>query len=548
MSITLDNSDFQCLQDQLLDLKSKNYELAEKTRRSQADFEAAKAKICSLQLKLEEQERDFQVTTTTLRREIEAVTVTEPNKENKDEDYKAKYKKLLPKAKELQQRYEKSLEVMQQLESQNKSLIEKVKTTDEENEQLKHLTSTKQKELDMIEQEIKEKLNGSIDEYISQVSDEKLKIISLTEERNSLNAEVERLTSEVNNFDSRLENQAEERKIHEKKGLQIVRELKRQLALEKSHSETLQKRLENLLTATPSDADIENRSRLSLSSSTNGNSSNGNGSQVNQDTNSVGSWSFVPIKDKDGDAVLVEALRSYSEDSEGRETVQRPCDTISENSLLFVTREERSKANLSTSTTTDSLGKQTSSSERTYEEDQKHGSLSASNVQRQSSSDGLLIEEQAALVERLTKLQHDKWMLEEKLSYLEQANLSLSEDVANKSDIIKHYFMEQAARGHNSETGGNSEGSFGNFNMHSILTTRRTSFPNSVGQMISEKPSFKKVLDFLKERNQASGESESISKEATKKMQLMLEETLIKCMKLQENLDHLTMKFNKVEG
>lgn len=70
----MNNSDFQCLQDQLVELKTKNYELAEKNRRSQADFEAAKAKICTLQLKLEEQERDFQLTSTTLRREIEAVS------------------------------------------------------------------------------------------------------------------------------------------------------------------------------------------------------------------------------------------------------------------------------------------------------------------------------------------------------------------------------------------------------------------------------------------------------------------------------------------
>lgn len=560
MSITLDNSDFQCLQDQLVDLKTKNYELAQKNRRFQADFEAAKAKISSLQLKLEEQERDFEVTSTTLRQEIVAVTGnTETNKENKEnDDYKAKYKKLLSKAKELQQRYEKSLEVVQQLDNQNKSLNEKVKRCEEDQVKLKEELEAKQVELDAFHRDYQEKLNSAIEEFKSSVSEEQQNYLSnleaITEERDNLRGEVDRLTAEVSNFDHRLESQAEERKIHDRKGLQIVKELKRQLALEKNRTETLQKRLESLLSEPLIASDLESRSRLSTSSSTNGNSngsSNGNGSRTNQDANSVGSWSFVPVKTKSSNQALNETLSLCSIDSEDRETVQQPCDTKSENSSMqqiASSNDSTSAQNLSSTASNSSPNKQSTTNTTLLNNDdsrlvQNLGSPSSNHCAR----DGMLIEEQAALVERLTRLQHDKWMLEEKLSYLEQANSSLSEDLANKSDIIKQYFLNQALKSaHATNEGMNSLSNHNSFNNANF--SRRTSFQNNVSHVLADKPSLKKVVDFLKERSQVSSlESENISKEATKKMQLMLEETLIKCLKLQENLDHVTSELNKLK-
>lgn len=564
MSITLDNSDFQCLQDQLVDLKTKNYELAEKNRRFQADFEAAKAKIYSLQQKLEEQERDFQVTSTTLRREIVAVSGnTDSNKpqENKDEDYKAKYKKLLCKAKELQQRYEKSIEIVQQLDSQNKSLNEKIREFENDQLKLKEELQVKKAELDAFQKDHQEKLDKSIEEYKSSMNEEQEKqsaaLEAITEERDRLKEDISRLTIEVGKFDLRLESQAEERKIHDRKGLQIVKELKRQLALEKNRTETLQKRLENLLSDPPvasSASDLESRSRLSTSSSTNGNSSsNGNGSRANQDANSVGSWSFVPVKTQSSNQALNETLSLCSIDSEDRETVQQPCDTKSENSIqqnVASSNDSTSAQNLSSTTSNISPVKQLTTNPLLNTDDSRlvQNLSSPSYSSSHSIGDGMLIEEQAALVDRLTQLQHDKWVLEEKLSYLEQANSSLSEDLANKSDIIKQYFLNQALKSTNTSIDGANN--FNNPNsINNAISSRKTSFSNNVNHILLEKPSLKKVVDFLKERSQVSTfESENISREATKKMQVMLEETLIKCLKLQENLDYVTCELNKLKG
>lgn len=579
MSITLNNSDFQCLQDQIVDLRTKNYELAEKNRRSQADFEAAKAKICTLQLKLEEQERDFQVISTTLRREIESVTgnsgVCATDNTNKDpaahqannnkdaEDYKAKYKKLLHKAKELQQRYEKSVEIVQQLDVQNKNLNERVRKIDEENSKLKEQLDATQSKLDGTEKEYKENLDRAIEAYKLLDCDEQKQKADLMNviqaERDELKNEVDKLTEQVKNFDLQLESQAEERRIHERKGLQIVKELKRQLTAEKNRTETLQKRLESLLSEpspVSNPTDLDGRCRLSTSSSTNGNSSsNGNGSRANQDANSVGSWSFVPVKTtptttKSSNPALNETLSLCSIDSEDRETVQQPCDITSEDSIQnaqSLSDGASSKQNLSVNATnTATVATAIGSSSSPIKLQQTSNTPSYPSSQTSATTDGMLIEEQAALVDRLTRLQHDKWMLEEKLSYMEQANSSLSEELASKSDIIRHYFIDQALRtsvGSGPHHNLNNEFINGNSSM-----SRRISFSNS--HLLSDKLSLKKVVDFLKERSlvPSSGESENISREATKKMQLMLEETLIKCLKLQENLDFVTSELNKLKS
>lgn len=625
MSITLNNSDFQCLQDQLVDLKAKNYELAEKNRRGQADFEAAKAKICSLQLKLEEQERDFQIISSTLRREIDSVTgnhgialtndTTNDVNEVEKLDYKTKYKELSLKNEELQQKNQESVDITQQLDKENKSLTDKICNIEEENVKLMEELKKYKEEINVIKKENEAKLSNAIEEIKVVNNEEKDKlnniINDITNECDNLRKENERLSAEVNKFDQRLEIENEERKIQERKGLQMVKELKRQLALVKNSKETLQKRIEHLLSQPPQStitvdestgsnnnviSDID-ATQLSTSSKGNG-SSNGNGSRANQDTNSVGSWSFVPNKQgnnlKSSTTGLNETISLCSIDSGDHETVQHSCDTNLDNSIQKVAVNnslsdgETKQTDLSSNQTnfsspsskitfasfsmqSDNNNGQDCSSNNTSL--QHHLNLLASSFTASGDSQiynninhnsqevvkGMLLEEQAALVERLTKLQHDKWQLEEKLSYLEQANSSLSEDLANKSDIIKQYFMDQAIKAMNSSHSNNShnhhyDGNYNNIfnsnnNINNINNSRRTSFSNNVNHLLTEKPSIKKVVDFLKEKSQSSiSETENISREATRKMQLMLEETLIKCIKLQENLDFVTSEMNKIKS
>lgn len=582
-SITLDHKDFQCLQDQLVELRTKNYELADKNRRSQADFEAAKAKICTLQLKLEEQERDFALTSTTLRREIEAVTsnTIDPNldKSNsscKDDDYKSKYKRVLHKAKELQQRYESSVEVVEQLENDNKVLSDKVCELEEQNVELLRQTSELQERLDKFQKEYETRLADDLDKCKLAICDEKdehlKKLTAITSERDSLAIDVARLKEEVGKFDQRLEREAEERKIQDRKGQHIVRELKRQLALEKNRSETLQKRLENVLAQQVSQSqnplpsnDIESPERLS-NGSTNGNSSNENNSKsANQDANSVGSWSIVPKRQtnklsKDDTSSLC------SMNSEGRETVQQPSrdaksDTDS-NSIAVGESESGPRLNLPTIDTHQKLSAYISSREENASSYSPAASPNALSFNFASNSNqAILVEEQAALMERITRLQHEKWTLEEKLSYMEQSNSTLAQDLAQKSEIIRHYFMDIKYKPITCNT--NSIGLSSDFSPASpnstkadgnVFSTRKMSFPNTaMNQLLSEGSGLKRVVEFLKDKSHnvhlgdATSET-SINREATRKMQIMLEETLTKCLKLQENLDQVTAELNRLKS
>lgn len=585
MNVTFNHSDFQCLQDQLVDLKTKNYELAEKNRRFQADFEAAKAKICALQLKLEEQERDFELTSTTLRREIEAVSGSSSSgKDAKEEDYKVKYKKLLHKAKELQIRYEKSCESAQQLVVQNKNLSIQLKKLEEDNVRLQDDRDSMKNQLQLIESEYQEKFEKAIEEYKSlknnEISSELSKLAELAVERDKMKCDLEKMSDELVKAKQLVTDQIEERKIHERKGLQIVKELKRQLVLEKSRTETLQQRIENLLKnpiGLPSSTDLDNTSSRhpSNSSSTNEHSSStGTGVRViNQDNNSVGSWNLVGLKTKSSSDAPNETLSLCSMGSEDCQTVQQPCDNQSESMSL----ESNNIINNNTTNNTDHNGSLSSDNlQQQGDNISRQSKLTATSIDIRTNEisnlslqdrvevlkksingcpyssaleikETVTLEDQAALMDRLTRLQQDKWVLEEKLSYMEQANSSLSEELANKNDLIRTYFFDQAAKAAqanqfdaislNSNNSGGHNGS------------KRGSLTNNVQNLLSEKPSFKKMVDFLKEKSHLpSSESEAINREAMNKMRLMLEETLIKCKNLQDNLDFVTSELNKARS
>lgn len=575
MSITLNNSDFQCLQDQLVDLKTKNYELAERNRRSQADFEAAKAKICTLQLKLEEQEHDFQVISSTLRRELEAATRHNNAGELEDEsensgDYKARYKKLLHKAKELQQRYEKSVGVIQQMDIKIEELTTKVDRLEKESTRLNKELEEKQEKVISSEQDLKR----AIEEYKETEQSECLQHIqeleALKKERVTLEETVDQLRSQVKEFTSKIGSMTEERKIQDKKSSQMIKELKRQLTSEKNQNETLQKRLQSLLSepttngpSLSSPNDLENKTRLSSSSSGNrrgsrGGDCGGGSNNIHCDDNSVSSWSLVA-------RAKTSTPSMCSIESGDRETVLISANSINNSDTMSQISQQQSPSSKSASRV-DLVFSQNSSSPAK----QKHSS-STSLSQNSCSTEqelsrgpnsvfGLKFEDQAALIERVTRLQQDKWTLEEKLSYMEQANAVLTQDLADKSQIVRQFFMDQALKSaasqqghsmrrvsqsqHNAAHGSVTSGSFAD------SSSRRVSFPNNFNQLIAEKPSLKKMVDYLKERSQVSsinGESETVTREATKKMQVMLEETLIKCLKLQENLDLVTLELNKTK-
>ncbi|KAK7080281.1 GRIP1 associated protein 1, partial [Halocaridina rubra] len=58
---------------------------------------------------------------------------------------------------------------------------------------------------------------------------------------------------------------------------------------------------------------------------------------------------------------------------------------------------------------------------------------------------GVVTEETASLVNRVTDLQQQKWQLEERITHLESSSAAMAEDILKKSAIIQHYCMERTS-------------------------------------------------------------------------------------------------------
>ena len=57
----------------------------------------------------------------------------------------------------------------------------------------------------------------------------------------------------------------------------------------------------------------------------------------------------------------------------------------------------------------------------------------------------MVTEETQELLSRVAELQQAKWTLEERVNHLENTGSALAEDVIQKSEIIKTYFMDTKA-------------------------------------------------------------------------------------------------------
>ncbi|KAK3746606.1 hypothetical protein QZH41_014512, partial [Actinostola sp. cb2023] len=117
-----------------------------------------------------------------------------------------------------------------------------------------------------------------------------------------------------------------------------------------------------------------------------------------------------------------------------------------------------------------------------------------------SSIAGLLSEDTTDLIERLADVQQEKWLLEEKVRHLEDTGGALADDLMQKSNIIQTYAMKTKIGPINDSPKSPSISSFKE-KMKSSLNIGRT-------------------------------------KTDTKKLQMMLEETLMKNVQLQEHFHH----------
>lgn len=126
----------------------------------------------------------------------------------------------------------------------------------------------------------------------------------------------------------------------------------------------------------------------------------------------------------------------------------------------------------------------------------------------------ILEKENTELVSRLTKLQQEKWALEEKVNNILLTIEKLEGELDVKQKIISFYCMERRAEPPIKHHSSNS----------------------------SEKFTVKKVVDFIKDK------TDDNLKEINRKLQRMLEETLTKNMHLQNNLELLTDELQSLKN
>lgn len=250
---------------------------------------------------------------------------------------------------------------------------------------------------------------------------------ALQEELESLQSEGRKKDENLNRLGQQLHDAGEEKQLAEKKGIAVMKDLRRQLAAERKRSEKLQERMRDLLNeGTHTKTDV-NKS-------------------VDPETSSVSSWSLM------------------SGNCEPRESVTCENSTVGGSVSNF------------------------------------NGNISP------PPKDQDLEQENYRLLSRITALQQEKWVLEEKINHLEQGSAAMAEDLMHKTALIQYYCIE---------------GKSG--------PVATSSPPPS-----NERLSMKKFVEKLK--------GDEHIHESNRRMQRMLEEMLTKNMHLQTNLEQLSLE------
>ena len=401
------------------------------------------------------------------------------------------------------------------LETEKNSLIKKV---DYLSEQLKN----EREEFNVKIKSLERKHHESIETLTEQ---HETRVQSLNEQLTSANRDIKELSQKV-------KDSVEERKIHDKKGVMMMRELKRTLAAEKKRAENLQDKLREVLNDPGFGA-----GDLSLNLT-----AGGSGSHSSPGTS-------TPVKSPSSSRDLGHAF--------GTEKV----DTSSVGSWSFVSSFKNSKKRSPASNYSngsDAASGVAGSTRRTS----KGSPTETTDDLSETATLSLLESENSQLVQRITDLQQEKWKLEEKVNLLAIEVDSLKKDNEVKQQVIEYYCMEgragatvvssasSSSNNHYSSSsasmsGRESSSSHINHSYHHSSSSASTSLEHH-----QPKLSVKKVVDYIKDKGQsiANNSSDHITqeREINKKLQRMLEETLTKNMSLQKDLESLAIEVDRL--
>lgn len=377
----------------------------------------------------------------------------------------------------------------QDKEQLNQQIGELIKSVDEKESLIKKLINEKE-ELISSNEEVKKdliKIQAYCESRVKEVEMEKERaMILITETTSSETSEMkEKLISkdnelllikkELESMTRKVDDSVEERRIHEKKGLMMVKELKKQIQHEKSRADKLQEKLNQFLSESSNVHELDTNCRHGNSNcgqvncDSNGSRLTANPSdcghnQNNDTSSSIGSWSFMPGVAKRG-----HRRNSSLQSGQSLPISDGGCPQSGSPSAIDA-------AELST----------------------------CSNV-------SILESENTTLVSKMAAMQEEKWTLEEKLNQLQKMIDKLSSENESKSAIIKFYCMDGRSDNLSSRTSSGSKSS-------------RT----------TDKMTVRRVVDFIHNKGDEN------LKEINRKLQRILEETLIKNMHLHQDLERLS--------
>lgn len=240
----------------------------------------------------------------------------------------------------------------------------------------------------------------------------------------------------------------EDRKISEKKGHSLVKDLKRQLQQERAKNEKLQEKMKEC---------FETNSNVS-----------------------------EPSRDNDGDRTSVSSW-----------------------SLMSGQNDRASTPNLVSSPFHSSNGLYNEQ----FSEEQGSGSSQSLNS---------LQLENEALVSRLARLQEDKWRLEERVVMLEQSGAEMAEELVIKAKLIQTHVIETGAR--RERRGSGAAASVSRSNPSTPSSDKVRNFVDKLDKLVH--------LDSQKEAH----------KQELSSMQKMLEETLLKNLHLQQDVEAMSQE------
>lgn len=198
--------------------------------------------------------------------------------------------------------------------------------------------------------------------------------------------EVESLQKQVLILNQKLSDGLEERKIHEKKGMLLVKEIKKQLAAEKKRADKLQSKLQELLSETSLDASGFN-------------STSASGDKNLNDSASTSSWSFINSKSE-----------PFASNSSSAANARRP------------------------------------SSLHSFSDPGKDSSPTPVSPSTTTATDDLdvvsLVDDNAQLIAKVAELQQEKWRMDERVNHLQVDLDRIAKESQEKSKIIEFYCME----------------------------------------------------------------------------------------------------------